>query len=462
MLNSTSKRAVTSSPAKLLQLVQKTLCAAALFGLSASLAHAVPSYARQTGSDCASCHVGSYGPQLTPYGVKFKLGGYTDSDGQDGKIPLSAMTSFGVTQTGKAPADGSAHKTNSTSMETSLFVAGRLTDNIGIFSQATTAYNERTVSLDLLDLRYARSLKLGDNEATIGLSLNNNPTLGDPFNALSQWRFPYIASKFGQDNGVGAPSPLVESLAAAVYGLNAYTFINNSFYAEGGLYNTPSRRDLVGVNGSDMGKFKGLGYYGRVAYFKDLKRQNFSVGLLGFNASLQPDRQDQSGLADKYTDLGIDASYQFLGNREHIFTVNTSYIKEWQTLNFTNSGLGSDNLKNSIKQFRLAGSYTYNQTWGLTTAFFDTRGTTDATLYSGSLNGSPTTTGYILQADWTPLGKESSWGAPFANVRLGVQYTGYTKYMGGSTYNSLDVNGGSVLRNAKDNNTLMLFLWTSI
>ena len=47
---------------------------------AASPSHAVPSYARQTGQDCVACHVGGFGPQLTPYGVKFKLGGYADTD----------------------------------------------------------------------------------------------------------------------------------------------------------------------------------------------------------------------------------------------------------------------------------------------------------------------------------------------------------------------------------------------
>jgi hypothetical protein len=62
-----------------------------LLGLAAGTAHAVPSYARQTGSDCAACHVGAFGPQLTPYGIQFKLGGYTDTDGKEGKVPLSGM-----------------------------------------------------------------------------------------------------------------------------------------------------------------------------------------------------------------------------------------------------------------------------------------------------------------------------------------------------------------------------------
>src|SRR5260370_28529001 len=40
-------------------------------------AHALPSFARQTGQRCAACHVGGDWPQLTPWGRFFKLSGYT-------------------------------------------------------------------------------------------------------------------------------------------------------------------------------------------------------------------------------------------------------------------------------------------------------------------------------------------------------------------------------------------------
>ena len=53
---------------------------------------------------------------------------------------------------------------------------------------------------------------------------------------------------------------------------------------------------------------------------------------------------------------------------------------------------------------------------------------------------------------------ENSWGAPWANARIGLQYTGYKDFMGGSHY--LDGDGNN--RRASDNNTTMLFLWTSI
>jgi hypothetical protein len=443
-----------------LRIVRKTLCVAALFGLSASVAHALPSYARQTGSDCVSCHVGGYGPQLTPYGVNFKLGGYTDTDGKDIKIPLSAMLVANWTRTAKNAPEGDqiehfGANNNAAVQEVSFFLAGRMTDNIGTFIQSTYSGVEKKWALDQVDIRVARSLVLGDKESTIGVSFNSNPTLTDPFNTLAQWRFPYVSSDFNVGFG---PTPLIENLAGSVAGANAYALFDKSIYAELGLYGTLSPTGLNMINAGDAGKFKGAGTYGRLAYVKDMKRDNFNIGLVGFMAKVQPDRNDL-GTSNNYRDLGIDAAYQFLGTREHIFTVNASYMKEWQTLNYTYGSVAeADSLKNSLNQFRLAGSYHYNQTWGATAGLFDTRGSTDSLLYGSSLNGRPNTSGYILQGDWTPWGKENSWGAPFANVRLGVQYTGYNRFMGGSSYTDSDGNE----RRATDNNTMMLFLWTSI
>src|ERR1017187_4578469 len=40
-------------------------------------ARALPTFARQTGQNCVSCHAGGQFPELTPYGRTFKLTGYT-------------------------------------------------------------------------------------------------------------------------------------------------------------------------------------------------------------------------------------------------------------------------------------------------------------------------------------------------------------------------------------------------
>lgn len=425
-------------PIQGLRLIKKLLCATALLGLSASMAQAVPSYARQTGAECAACHVGGFGPQLTPYGIKFKINGYTDSDGGSDKVPLSAMLTGTATHT-DAPGDN-GKRNNSVLQEASVFVAGRLSENIGTFIQATYSGVDKISSLDQVDIRYVRNLLFGGKEATVGLSLNTNPTLTDPFNTLGQWRFPYISSDFNA--GLDGPrSPLIENLGGSVVGLNAYGFFDNSLYAEVGLYNTLSKSAAEAVNADYAGKFKGVGTYWRLAYFKDMKKDNFSVGLFGMNARQQTPDVAASGDYDRYNDVGIDASYQFLGNRQHIFSVNTSYVREWSKLNATAPASASS----TLNQFRLATSYHYNQTWGATAGIFDTRGSSNA-MYD---NGRPNTSGYMLQADWTPWGKEGSWASPWANVRVGLQYTGYQRFNGTSDH-------------AGDNNTTTLFVWTSI
>ena len=66
----------------------RLVCAAALlFVLSgfptigfAPPAQALPSFARQTGQPCGACHTDFAG--LTPYGRRFKIGGYTYGGGQ--------------------------------------------------------------------------------------------------------------------------------------------------------------------------------------------------------------------------------------------------------------------------------------------------------------------------------------------------------------------------------------------
>ena len=60
---------------------------------------------------------------------------------------------------------------------------------------------------------------------------------------------------------------------------------------------------------------------------------------------------------------------------------------------------------------------------------------------------------FIIEADWVPFGKDTSLWQPFMNLKLGVQYTVYTQFNGGTS--NYDGSG----RNAGDNNTLLLFAW---
>src|SRR5690349_17298231 len=76
------------------------LLAVAFLVCASSAANAVPSFAEQTGQRCSACHVGGLGPQLTPFGRRFKLEGYSMRAGEKFTLPLAGMIvdSFVATQ----------------------------------------------------------------------------------------------------------------------------------------------------------------------------------------------------------------------------------------------------------------------------------------------------------------------------------------------------------------------------
>ena len=436
--------------------------------VTSSAAHALPSYARQTGQECAACHIGSFGPQLTPYGQKFKIGGYTERGGDDAavNIPLSAMLVGTYDQTKEdLPEDAGPHdgtNNNSSLQEASAFVAGGVTDHIGGLIQATYSDIEHKSGLDNVDIRYAFTTNVDGSDMVVGFSLNNNPSIQDPFNSTPGWGFPYTASELAP--GPNGSPLLAGGLEQQVIGLSAYAFWNETFYAEVGGYQTLSTAFLKKVNvaesADDIDEVDGMAPYWRIAVMRDFNRQSFSAGLFGMTADLLPAREN--GPSNKYSDLGIDATYQYLGTRRNMFTLNASIIRETQKLDAAIAAGEADRLKNKITAMNINGAYYFDKTYGLTLGYFDNSGSkADLTAYEaapleGSRTGHPDTKGYTVQADWTPWGKEDSWMSPYANVRVGLQYTAYNEYNGSSK------NYDGFGRDAEDNNTLLLFVWTSI
>src|SRR5690349_6620726 len=110
---------------------------AILFG-AALLVHrpaeAVPAFAEQTGRNCAACHVGGFGPELTPFGREFKLGGYTLR--MHGSVPLSAMAVASWTHTIKDQVLAPEHLGQNDNLvldQASLFVDGGIGSHFGGF-----------------------------------------------------------------------------------------------------------------------------------------------------------------------------------------------------------------------------------------------------------------------------------------------------------------------------------------
>jgi len=448
-----SRRRALQSARRLLIL----LCTIAGFIPTAS---ALPSYARQTGYACVKCHVGGFGPQLTPYGVRFKLSAYTETDHKGFKVPVAMFAFGGFTHTEKdqpsPPTPHTAVNDNTTLDQVSGFIAGRWFEDVGSFLQVTYNGNTKGLSTDNTDIRYAHDFVIGGTDAIMGVSVNNNPTVQDPFNTLFAWNFPYIASAVAFGNG-SAGTQISGGLGPAVVGVTGYTFVDDSILAEVGTYRAWSAAMQIKLGlgaGHDIGRVDDSIYW-RLAYLKDMNTQAFSVGLIGFDLSRQPERID-GGAVNRYRDIGADAWYEFLGNGHHNLAGYASYVREDETRGDLLAQGNASSLSGRLYDFRLNASYYYEQTYGVTIGRFSKHGTPDPLLYSFSANGSPDTTGTVFQVDYTPFGKADSWGRPFANARIGLQYTIYSKYNGAST--NYDGSG----RNASDNNTLYLFLWLAL
>jgi hypothetical protein len=122
-----------------------------------------------------------------------------------------------------------------------------------------------------------------------------------------------------------------------------------------------------------------------------------------------------------------------------------------------NAGASSQT-DNSLNQARATVTYYYQQTYGLTVSWQRTWGSPNPLLFpsepvTGSANGKPNSNAFIFEADWVPFGKADSWASPWVNLKLGVQYTLYTQFNGGTS------NYDGFGRGAADNNTLYLFAW---
>src|SRR5499427_1968328 len=100
---------------------------------------ALPLYARQTGQTCAACHTAFL--ELTPFGRRFKLGGYTSGGGKWKGPPFAVMLQPTFTNTQAAQPGGAAPgfgvNNNLVMQQMSLFTGGRVSDNLGAFIQGT-------------------------------------------------------------------------------------------------------------------------------------------------------------------------------------------------------------------------------------------------------------------------------------------------------------------------------------
>jgi hypothetical protein len=203
-------------------------------GMGTRQALAVPAFAIQTGQPCASCHIGSYGPQLTPQGRDFKLHGYVASDGKDHGLPLAMTTQTSFTHTAAPQPHGAAPgfkpNDNIAFDQAALYYAGKISSEVGGFIKLRYNGVKQQSQIGSVDIRHTGEGQLFGQDVLWGLTANNSPTVQDPWNSTPVWGFPYSRSALAP---TPVATPLVNGrLSQRVAGVGAYTLWNDLLYWE--------------------------------------------------------------------------------------------------------------------------------------------------------------------------------------------------------------------------------------
>jgi hypothetical protein len=433
---------------------------ALMLGIMAGLvtpapARALPSFAEQTNQPCAACHVGAFGPQLKPYGREFKLYGYTATDGKPHFPPVAAIATGSFSNT-KADQPGGAARwfapnNNFALDEVSLFYAGRITDSVGAFIEGNYDGVERKFSLGKTDIRHAREISLLQKDLVLGITVNNAPTLADLWNSVPAWGFPYNNSKL-------APTPLAAAMIdggtdGMAFGLGSYALWNDLIYAEFALYQPVGRdwRNTLGATPyAGANRISGAFPYWRLALQQQVGNHFFQLGTYGMRAAIWPSGDQSAQRTDTFTDLAIDANWQWIADPNSVvsdmLSAHATYIHETAALDASRVLVGSRSTSR-LDVLRADVSYSIAATWTPTIQVFHAQGTRDAAYWS-TLSGRPDSTGAIFELAWVPWGKPDSWTNRF-NVRLAAQYVTYTEFNG-------------TTRRASANNALYLSLWSAL
>lgn len=449
-----------------------TLVAVGL-AMTPAVVRATPGFARQTGISCQACH--TVFPELTPFGRKFKLNAYVFTNVKQLEPineqrqrtlslsdlpPLSVQLQASVTSLAKSladtgvPSDLSQRNTAEFPQALSLFYTGKISDYLGAFIQLTWEPSSDAVGIDNSELRFANQSSfesLGMTDVIYGLTLNNNPTSQDVWNSTPAWGYPFILTNAGVPPAAKA---LIDGqLAQASAGLGGYLYLFNHLYLElSGYRSAPTAFTNATTGGpgpldstAPGPRISGTAApYWRAAWEQNWGDHSLSFGTYGMYAKTHPTGIGESGPTDRFTDVALDAQYQYITDN-HIFSATTTWIHEIRKFEAT----PSTHVNSTLDTERLTGSYFFRRKIGGSAQIFSTTGTRDPLVYGagmpvlGSGGGNPATQGAVLELNYLP----------WLNTKIGMQYTLYTRFNGrGRNYDGFG-------RSASDNNTLYVYTW---
>ncbi len=463
--------------------------------MTAFPAQAIPPFARQTGMACNACHV--VYPELTHMGRMFKINGYqlfngkelqyTDDDGTLRlglpTIPnLALFVMSGYVSLGKAVPDGvfpGAHSTSSGiqfPQQVSLLWGGKIAPHLGAFAQVTYDSTGDTFSIDNTDVRAAWQFVLPNKTPlTLGVSVNNNPTVEDAWNTTPAFGYPYLPPEIFVPQLTGPQ--INAALAYQVAGPVFYALWNEQLYVAAGFYRAahvgqtnPITGTVAPYDSTYSNTVEGNAPYWRVAYEYDFDRYALEIGTYGAYFKLFPGGTPLSavtppnppvagaGLTNNYTDIAWDTQLQFIGETNQL-TYQATYVKENQSLN-ASSALGGSNPTDWVSYLQTNITYWYNRKYGADIGYISTKGSTDPLMYASAptvVNGIPV--GVTNSATSNPTTNSivtELFYAPWLNLKIGLQYWHYKKFNGAQD------NYDGMGRNANNNDTTYLQIWFAL
>ncbi len=456
-------------------------------------AWALPSFARQTGWSCATCHTSF--PQLTPMGRMFKLMGFTTTNlqpqqkieakvGNQVRLFLPRISQFSVFVQASATnvaggqqvlggssatrAGGSAVTSNNNieaPQQVSLFYAGALSTHVGDFMHITYS-GGGGFGFDDSSVVHTHAYSLGRNNTLIvGEDVNNTPTAMDVWNTSTDWNSPFYYSDYtaygsvptsfiGSSPGAAFPLIGVGAYVADIFGANRANWLYfdaDVYHNSEGIGTAPNSGGAFNAGGTNADNVPGTNATGnpvyyvnsgqlasdapyiRLAYQHDWSKWNWEVGTYDMWSRVYVNPTAPAGAVNQFDDYDLDSQLQYLNiNTNNNLTLRVNDI--YETQKFADPTLYGDSSVSSghLNTLNLSATYWWHDEYAAQGGFQSTTGTANA-LYWGT--GATSANGHT--ALWSSNGSPNStdeWVEasylPWWNMRFSVRYTMFNKFRG--------------------------------
>ncbi len=431
----------------------------ALSMLGVTKAHAIPSFARQTGFSCDVCH--TVFPHLTPFGKDFKLHGYTmdtsktvHADDSDktmpglsiNKIPMLSVrivSRWNNQAGGQQQVPGGAVTAGQGFMshpggygnadvlnlvgDSSIYIAGKIAPHLGTFLELTGIDDEGgTLGLGIFDLALVgNDTTLGSKRLVYGVRAVDAADMGDPSNTFGMWGITSTLMAMSTHNTLFDPNQAVVE-GGELYGMWG-DFETGGLYGSLGVYN-PSQNQtgngFVQGNIATNGSFEGstgengavrLAYY--IPSFSNVHTEVGAYTYFGPESMLAPTASTVGIYKDNFLSYGVDVQAQWItdNNLAELFAVyeNENDSKFYGTDAYSGTSYATNGTSVSRTGLGIIADYYFRRTYGAYVKYF----------YRDSAK--------VQDVNMSGVSFGLSWYA-FENANLRLEETMFSKYNAGA------------------------------